>query len=61
MGWGDVPSDSSADRLRNTSDREDSDFASGSCDEPFHVRCVACENRGFLTKRYRHHNGVNDI
>ena len=44
-----------------TSDSDDSDFAAGSPDEPFYVVRVACENRGFLPKGCRHHNGVNDI
>ena len=43
------------------SDSDHSDFATRSPDEPFHVVWVACENHGFLTKSYRHHNGVNDI
>jgi hypothetical protein len=49
------------DRLRYTSDSYDSDFSAGSSDEPFHVAWVACENRSFLPKGCRHHNGVNDI
>ena len=48
-------------RLRYTSDSDDSDFAAGSPDEPFYVFSVACENRSFLPKGCRHHNGVNDI
>ena len=49
------------DRLRYTSDSDDSDFAARSPDEPFHVAWVACENRSFLPNGCRHHNGVNDI
>ena len=49
------------DRLRYTSDSDDSDFAARSPDEPFYVVWVACENRSFLPKGCRHHNGVNDI
>jgi hypothetical protein len=49
------------DRRRYTSDCDDSDFAARSPDEPFHVAWVACENRSFLPKGCRHHNGVNDI
>ena len=49
------------DRLRYTSDSDDSDFAARSPDEPFYVVRVACENRSFLPKGCRHHNGVNDI
>ena len=48
-------------RLRYTSDSDDSDFAARSPDEPFHVARVTCENRSFLPKGCRHHNGVNDI
>jgi hypothetical protein len=49
------------DRLRYTSDSDDSDFAARSSDEPFYVVWVACQNRSFLPKGCRHHNGVNDI
>jgi len=48
-------------RLRYTSDSDDSDFAATSSDEPLYVIWVACENRGFLPKSRRHHNGINDI
>ena len=44
-----------------TSDSDDSDFAARSPDELFYVVWVACENRSFLPKGCRHHNGVNDI
>jgi len=49
------------DRLRYTSDSDDSNFAAGSPDEPFYVVWIACENRGFLPKGCCHHHGVNDI
>ena len=47
--------------LRYTSDSDDNDFAARSPDEPFYVVWVACENRSFLPKGCRHHNGVDDI
>jgi hypothetical protein len=43
------------------SDRDDSECAARSPDEPFYVVWVAGENRSFLAKGRRHHNGVNDI
>jgi len=47
--------------LRYTSNSDDGDFAATSPDEPFYVVWVACENRSFLPKGCRHHNGVDDI
>jgi len=52
---------SSTDRFRYTSDSDDSDCVARSPDEPFYVVRTACENRSFLAKGRRHHNGVNDI
>ena len=49
------------DRLRYTSDGDDSNFAARSSNEPFYVVQVACQNRSFLPKGCRYHNGVNDI
>jgi hypothetical protein len=47
--------------IRCLSDSDHSDLATRSTDEPFHVVWVAGENYGFVTKSYRHYNGVNDI
>jgi len=47
--------------FRFTSDSHDCDFAPGSPDEPFYVVRVTCQNRGFLTKSHRYHNGVNNV
>jgi hypothetical protein len=49
------------DRFRYTSDSDHSDCVARSPDEPFYVVRIACENRSFLAKGRRHHNGVNDI
>jgi hypothetical protein len=52
---------SSMDRFRYASDSDDCDCVARSPDEPFYVVRIACENRSFLAKGRRHHNGVNDI
>jgi hypothetical protein len=44
-----------------TSDSHDCDFAPRSPDEPLYVVRVTCENRGFLAKSQRHHNGIDNV
>jgi hypothetical protein len=43
------------------SDSDNSDFTTGSPDEPFHVARVAFENHGFSAKSRGHHDGINHI
>jgi len=47
--------------FRFTSDSHDCDFAPRSPDEPSYVIRVTCENRGFLAKSHRHHNGIDNV
>ena len=57
-----IPDDASwTDRLRVASDSDDSNFPARGPHEPFYVAWIACENRSFLPKGCRHHNGINDI